>query len=109
MDQQSSRTIQNLIAGSTATWNPKKTYLSLNPEQAVVHRIIMHVIRQPPVQNLMDDHFETDKVSKVGDRSRGHPESSLFISYYIEMKMGHYFFPWITPPYLWSVPYNAEC
>ena len=48
---------------------------------------------------------ESLQISKVGDRSRGLPEGSLFNCYYTEI----YSIPWIAPLYPWSLPYNAEC
>ena len=48
-------------------------------------------------------------VSKVfGDRSRERPEGSLFNSYYTEVCVGGYSFPWIAPLYPWYVPYIAK-
>ena len=49
------------------------------------------------------------KKSKVGDRSRGQPEGSLFNSYFTEVLGGRYSFPWIAHFNLWYVPYIAEC
>ena len=46
--------------------------------------------------------------SKVGNHSRGHPEDSLFNSYYY-CREGCYSFPWIAPLYPWYLPYVAEC
>ena len=45
-------------------------------------------------------------ISKVGDRSRGPPEGSIFNSYY--KGVGEGATPSIAPLYPWYVPYNAE-
>ena len=45
--------------------------------------------------------FWFDVKSKVGDRTRGWPESSLFNSYCTKVY-------WITPLYPWSLPYNVK-
>ena len=45
------------------------------------------------------------KVSKVGDRSRGRPESSFSIATTPKCRGEHYFFPRIVPLYPWYIPY----
>ena len=51
----------------------------------------------------------TNKKSKVGDRSRRWPESSLFDSYYTKVQGRELLLSLDCSPYSWSVPYNAEC
>ena len=48
------------------------------------------------------------KVQLVTVVERG-PKAPFSIATTLRCREGRYSFPWITPLYPWSVPYNAEC
>ena len=50
-----------------------------------------------------DDRLKVKLVTLV----EGNPKAPFSMA--TTPRAGHYFFPWIAPLYLWSLPYNAEC
>ena len=46
---------------------------------------------------------------KLANIVEGDSKAPFLIATTPSCRGGHYFFPWISPLYPWSIPYNAEC